>query len=93
VVGLVDLSIFFLLTSCLNCQKLAGSSLLIFANKQDLGGALSFQDISTVLNLNGEDIGGRHWKIFGCSAMTAEGLQEGFEWIVEDISSRIFLMS
>lgn len=74
-------------------QKLAGSSLLIFANKQDLGGALSFESISEILALNDEDIGGRHWKIFGCSAMTGVGLQEGFEWIVDDISSRIFLLS
>ncbi len=81
-----------LFDNCL-CQKLAGSSLLIFANKQDLGGALSFESISEILALNDEDIGGRHWKIFGCSAMTGVGLQEGFEWIVDDISSRIFLLS
>ena len=74
-------------------QKLAGSSLLIFANKQDLGGALSFEQIADFLDLKSDDISGRHWKIVGCSAMTGEGLSEGFDWLVSDIGSRIFLMA
>jgi ADP-ribosylation factor-like protein 2 len=74
-------------------KKLAGASLLIFANKQDLGGALSVQEISEVLQLHGDDISGRHWTIFGCSAMTGEGLENGVDWIVSDIASRIFMMS
>ena len=74
-------------------EKLAGSSLLIFANKQDLGGALSFEQISEVLDLNAAGVSGRHWTIFGCSAMTGEGLAEGFDWLVDDISSRVFVMA
>jgi ADP-ribosylation factor-like protein 2 len=66
---------------------------LIFANKQDLGGALSVQEISEVLQLYGDDISGRHWTIFGCSAMTGDGLENGVDWIVSDIASRIFMMS
>jgi ADP-ribosylation factor-like protein 2 len=79
--------------STIGFQKLAGSSLLIFANKQDLGGALSFEQIAEYLDLHSDSISGRHWKILGCSAMSAEGLSEGFDWLVDDISSRIFLMS
>jgi ADP-ribosylation factor-like protein 2 len=67
--------------------------LLIFANKQDLAGALTLEQISDFLDLTNEDISGRHWTIIACSAMTSEGLIEGFEWIVDDISSRIFQMS
>jgi ADP-ribosylation factor-like protein 2 len=67
--------------------------LLIFANKQDLGGALSLADIATAFDLDGADISGRHWQIFSCSGMTGEGLEKGFNWIVEDISSRVFIMS
>lgn len=74
-------------------QKLAGASLLIFANKQDLAGALTVEDISDVLQLSGDDISGRHWTISGCSAMTGEGLEPGIDWIVNDIASRIFMMS
>jgi ADP-ribosylation factor-like protein 2 len=67
--------------------------LLIFANKQDLGGALSFEQIVSFLDLNAEDMSSRHWNIFGCSAMTGDGLGNGFDWLVDDISSRIFMMS
>ena len=72
---------------------MAGASLLIFANKQDLGGALNVNDISNILQLRDDDISGRHWTIFGCSAMTGEGLENGIDWIVNDIASRIFVMS
>mmetsp|Transcript_44033 Transcript_44033/g.140213 ORF Transcript_44033/g.140213 Transcript_44033/m.140213 type:complete len:185 (+) Transcript_44033:151-705(+) len=70
-------------------EKLAGSSLLIFANKQDLEGALSKEEIEKVLNLGA--MGNRHWRIVGCSAVTGEGLLDGFNWVVDDIGSRIFL--
>lgn len=33
----------------------------------------------------------RHARIAGCSAVTGDGLLEGFDWIVNDISSRIYL--
>jgi len=81
------------LKDLLKQEKLAGASLLIFANKQDLGGALSFEQIAEALDLRSEDIAGRHYTIFGCSAMTGDGLVNGFDWIVSDISSRIFMMS
>jgi ADP-ribosylation factor-like protein 2 len=35
----------------------------------------------------------RHWKIVGCSAVTGDGLAASMDWIVEDISSRVFLLS
>ena len=42
------------LKDILKQEKLAGASLLIFANKQDLGGALSFQEIAEALDLNSQ---------------------------------------
>ena len=77
----------------LTTSQLAGASLLILANKQDLGGALSQEQISEALDLRNEDIAGRHWRVLGCSAVTSAGLLEGFDWIVRDIASRIFMMS
>ncbi len=50
-------------------------------------------DIANTLNLDGADIAGRHWRIFGCSAMTGQGLESGIDWIVSDVASRIFLMT
>ena len=71
-------------------ERLAGASLLVFANKQDLPGALSDQDIAEVLEL--DNIKNRHWSIQACSAVTGEGLLGGVEWIVSDIASRIFML-
>ena len=81
------------LRDLLDQEKLAGASLLIFANKQDLGGALSCDEIAARLGLHDADIAGRHWSILACSAVTGSGLEPGFDWIVNDISSRIFIMS
>ena len=38
-----------------------------------------------------KSIGKRHWRIVACSAVTGDGLLEGFDYIVKDISSRIYL--
>lgn len=72
-------------------EKLAGASLLIFANKQDLEGALSVQEIAETLGLGGEAFSKRHWQIHACSAVTGAGLIDGIRWVVDDIASRIFL--
>eukprot|EP00193_Tetraselmis_chui_P013305 CAMPEP_0177785296 /NCGR_PEP_ID=MMETSP0491_2-20121128/20223_1 /TAXON_ID=63592 /ORGANISM="Tetraselmis chuii, Strain PLY429" /LENGTH=184 /DNA_ID=CAMNT_0019306249 /DNA_START=197 /DNA_END=751 /DNA_ORIENTATION=- len=71
-------------------EKLAGATLLIFANKQDLPDALSAEEIEKELDL--KSMGARHWRIVGCSAVTGKGLLEGFDWTVNDIRSRIFLL-
>lgn len=59
------------LHALLGQEKLAGASLLIFANKQDLQGALSSAEIAEVLDLTA--MGSRHWEIRGCSAVTGDG--------------------
>ncbi|XP_019630897.1 PREDICTED: ADP-ribosylation factor-like protein 2 [Branchiostoma belcheri] len=71
-------------------ERLAGATLLVFANKQDLPGALPAQQIREVLELDG--ITTHHWLIQGCSAVTGENLLQGMDWIIDDISSRIFTM-
>ena len=43
------------------------------------------------LELGGELFNKHHWQIHPCSAVTGKGLVEGMDWIVDDISSRIFL--
>ena len=70
-------------------EKLAGSSLLIFANKQDIPGALTKKEIAQVLEL--DQMEKRHWHIEGCRAVSGEGLLEGFEWCVKDIGARIYM--
>ncbi|KAH7661013.1 Small GTPase protein [Dioscorea alata] len=72
-------------------ERLSGASLLVFANKQDIQGALKPEEIVKILNLDAMDKT-RHWKIVGCSAYTGEGLLEGFDWLVQDIASRIYML-
>ncbi|KYQ89077.1 ARF-like protein [Tieghemostelium lacteum] len=71
-------------------EKLAGASFLIFANKQDLDGSLTTDEISKNLDL--ESLSTHHWTIKGCSAVTGKGLEEGIEWVVNDIISRCFIL-
>ena len=82
------------LFSLLGQEKLAGASLLIFANKQDIAGALSSDEIAEVLQLKTNPIfSKRHWSIFGCSAVTGNGLVNGIDWMTDDVASRIFMLS
>mmetsp|Transcript_9737 Transcript_9737/g.11097 ORF Transcript_9737/g.11097 Transcript_9737/m.11097 type:complete len:188 (-) Transcript_9737:180-743(-) len=74
-------------------EKLAGASLLIFANKQDIPGALTKEEIAKTLDLEKNKIFyKRHWGIQSCSAVSGEGLLQGVDWIVSDISERIYMM-
>nr|XP_060613851.1 ADP-ribosylation factor-like protein 2 [Anolis sagrei ordinatus] len=76
------------LQSLLVEERLAGATLLIFANKQDLPGALTATAIQEALDLEG--IQSHHWCIQGCSAYTGENLLAGIDWLLDDISSRVF---
>ncbi|KAI4895761.1 hypothetical protein NFI96_024060 [Prochilodus magdalenae] len=80
-------------------ERLAGATLLVFANKQDLPGALSkdaireftFSDlIFTDQALALDEIKTHHWCIVGCSAVTGENLLVGVDWLLDDIAARIF---
>ncbi|GFH58046.1 hypothetical protein CTEN210_14522 [Chaetoceros tenuissimus] len=82
------------LMDLLGQEKLAGASLLIFANKQDIAGALTVEGIEKVLGLKENKIfEKRHWAIKACSAFTGEGLVDGMDWMTDDIASRIFMLS
>ncbi|XP_065212651.1 ADP-ribosylation factor-like protein 2 [Planococcus citri] len=78
------------LHSLLQEEQLAGATLLVFANKQDLPGALSPEEIKQVLDL--DNIKTHHWRIIKCSAITGENLLTGIDWLIKDIGARIFTM-
>ena len=89
------------LEGLLGQEKLVGASLLVLANKQDVNGALGVEEIARVLGLDekrevederGGIFGNRHVSIRGCSAVSGEGLVEGMDWMVDDISGRIFML-
>lgn len=73
------------LQQLLDEEKLAHVPVLLMANKQDLLNALSPAELTAELGLN--DLRDRTWNILACSARTGEGLQEGMEWLVEQINS------
>lgn len=67
-------------------ESLEGIPLLIFANKQDLINALKPAEISDGLNLH--IIRDRPWQILPCSAKSKEGLQEGMEFLVNQMKEQ-----
>jgi signal recognition particle receptor subunit beta len=74
------------LAQVLQEERLLGVPVLILANKQDLPGALSVQEIRLALRL--EELGARHWEIRACSARTGKGAD--IDWLVQDVCQRIF---
>ncbi|TPP65758.1 ADP ribosylation factor 2 [Fasciola gigantica] len=76
------------LAKLLQEERLAGATLLIFANKQDLASSIRPVEIREALAL--DEIKSHHWCILGCSAVTGENLLEGVNWLLKDVSSRIF---
>lgn len=54
--------------------------LLVYANKQDLEGAKSTQEIAEALKLG--QLRNRSWKIIACSATDGMGITEGMDWLV-----------
>eukprot|EP00197_Chlamydomonas_leiostraca_P008015 CAMPEP_0202866084 /NCGR_PEP_ID=MMETSP1391-20130828/7195_1 /ASSEMBLY_ACC=CAM_ASM_000867 /TAXON_ID=1034604 /ORGANISM="Chlamydomonas leiostraca, Strain SAG 11-49" /LENGTH=199 /DNA_ID=CAMNT_0049546001 /DNA_START=29 /DNA_END=626 /DNA_ORIENTATION=- len=60
-------------------EELKDALILVYANKQDLPGALSDAQIAEGLGLH--DIKSRDWAIFKTSAVKGEGLFEGLDWL------------
>jgi ADP-ribosylation factor-like protein 2 len=77
------------LAGVLGEEKLAGASVLIFANKRDIQGAMDVDAMVETLGL--KTLENRHWSIVACSAVTGEGLLEGFDWLVKDCADRIYM--
>lgn len=69
-------------------ERLMGASLLVFANKSDVEGAMSVEDIQQALQL--DLIKSHAWKIQSCSAKTGENLLQGFDWVTKEVSNRLY---
>ncbi|KAM4634081.1 ADP-ribosylation factor-like protein 3 [Polymixia lowei] len=72
------------LSELLDEEKLAGVPLLVFANKQDLTAAAPVSELAESLNLH--TLRDRMWQIQACSAVTAEGVQDGMTWICRNMT-------
>lgn len=71
------------LHSILAADELAQACILVFANKQDVRGAASPEELTMALELG--SVTTRSWTLQPCSALKSEGVQEGMAWIVEHI--------
>ena len=60
---------------------------LVFANKQDLPGALPPTEVAEALGLH--KMRDREWYIQGSCTLTGEGLHEGMDWLVPTVSKRL----
>lgn len=57
--------------------------LLVFANKQDLAGAMSPQELTDRLGL--QAMQSRPWFVHPSCAMSGQGLSEGLQWLSQNI--------
>lgn len=64
-------------------EELLEATLLVFANKQDLPGAMTAAEVSQGLALT--DLKDRLWSIVASSAIKGEGLSEGLDWLMDVI--------
>lgn len=73
------------LLELLSDDRLAGAPLLVFATKQDAGGAMAPGDVAEALGLGASAARGRAWRMQGCSAKEGYGVEEGMSWLVEQL--------
>ena len=69
-----------------NEDELKGTTLLVFANKQDIPGALNGAKISEALGLT--EIRDRKWTIIESSASNGKGLVDGFDWLCDELTDK-----
>jgi ADP-ribosylation factor-like protein 2 len=76
------------LAQVLQEDRLLSASLLILANKQDVDGAASIEEIKMALGW--ESLTARcSCLVLPCSALTGAGIESGLAWIVDDVSTHL----
>ena len=70
----------------LNNEEMRDAVLLVFANKQDLPGAMDTAEMAQKLGLNG--LRNRPWFIQSTVATKGDGLYEGLDWLSQALASR-----
>ena len=58
-----------------------GIPLVVMANKQEIIGALSVEEIIELLDLN--SITDRKWSVIGTSMVKEKGFKEGLDWLIQ----------
>ncbi|OBT79645.1 ADP-ribosylation factor 6 [Pseudogymnoascus sp. 05NY08] len=66
-------------------REMKDSLLLVFANKQDIAGAMNPQEVTKALDLN--KLKDKIWYVVPSCATTGEGLLEGLAWLSNNIKA------
>lgn len=74
------------LVAMLEEEELKSACLVVFANKQDIEGAMTVTEVANELGLAA--LKNRKWQIFKTSATKGFGLDEGMEWLSTELASR-----
>jgi len=67
-------------------EELRNAVILVFANKQDIVGALPVNEVSEKLGLN--EVRNKQWYIQGCCATDGTGLYEGLDWLSQTLAAK-----
>ena len=67
-------------------QDLSQAKILVYANKQDVSGAMTAAEVSKALNL--VKIKHHDWHIQSSCALTGQGLFAGLDWLVDKLKSK-----
>merc|ERR1712025_1236032 len=68
----------------LNEEEMRDAVVLVFANKQDLPGAMSASEVTDKLGL--QNLRNRRWYIQATCAVQGHGLYEGLDWLSNELS-------
>jgi ADP-ribosylation factor-like protein 1 len=74
------------LVSMLEEEELKKAILVVFANKQDIEGAMTVTEVANSLGLSA--LKNRRYQIFKTSAIKGEGLDEAMEWLANSLSNQ-----
>ncbi|KAF2347772.1 Small GTP-binding protein domain [Trinorchestia longiramus] len=72
------------LTKLMMERELRDVPLLLYANKQNVAGALTPSDVSLALGA-GKLCSGRPWHVVGCDASSGDGLTDGLDWLTRQL--------
>ena len=87
----IDCGFQFICILSLQEDELKKAILVVFANKQDIEGAMTVTEVANALGLS--SLKNRKYQIFKTSAIKGEGLDEAMEWWVEIGGREILLLT
>ena len=72
-------------------EELKGSSVLVYANKQDLPNSMDTSEVVERIGMH--NMRGRDWHVQSCTATTGDGLWEGLDWLNDTLQSKRYAFS